>query len=240
MMGSQRFFTDSMKCQNCDASVLFSDERCHSCGAKLLHHRVVLGVPKAEEFTLSLQEPASELEEPVQPGDWDFPARSALELPSAPVSFQNQPIPEIRWGGFLRRAGAFILDSIVVAVLSALMGLMAYIGYKVGLSAHNRLISWNNATPLMTFLTLAWMGLATTYFVVFHGMEGKTIGKWLFGLRVVGAGLKPISYRRALLRWCGAVGLGVASGGLAFLWILWQRENRGWHDFLARTWVIRE
>ena len=50
---------------------------------------------------------------------------------------------------------------------------------------------------------------------------------------------RPITYRRALFRWIGSIGLGGASLGLAFLWILWQREKRGWHDFLARTWVIR-
>ncbi len=229
-----------MKCQNCDAPVLSSDERCQSCGAKLLHHRVVLGVPKAEEFTLTPEEPAIELEEPAETDNGDFPARAEIEPEAAAVSIQSEPIAEIRWGGFFRRAGAFLVDVVMIVLLSALMGVMAYIGYRVGLSAHSRIISWNNAAPLMSFLTLAWIGLATTYFVVFHGMEGRTIGKWLFGLRVVGAGLTPISYRRALLRWCGAVGLGVASLGLAFLWILWQREKRGWHDFLARTWVIRE
>ena len=70
-------------------------------------------------------------------------------------------------------------------------------------------------------------------------MEGKTVGKWVLGLRVVGAGQAPITYRRALLRWIGAVGLGAGSFGLGFLWILWQREKRGWHDFLAQTWVMR-
>ncbi|MGH7793745.1 MAG: RDD family protein [Candidatus Binatia bacterium] len=220
--------------------MLSSDERCQSCGAKLLHHRVVLGVPKAEEFTLTPEEPAIELEEPAETDNGDFPARAEIEPEAAAVSIQSEPIAEIRWGGFFRRAGAFLVDVVMIVLLSALMGVMAYIGYRVGLSAHSRIISWNNAAPLMSFLTLAWIGLATTYFVVFHGMEGRTIGKWLFGLRVVGAGLTPISYRRALLRWCGAVGLGVASLGLAFLWILWQREKRGWHDFLARTWVIRE
>ena len=155
-------------------------------------------------------------------------------------SDENDAEPEIRWGGFFRRLGAFVVDVVVVVLLSAFMGIMAYVGYKVGLAAHDRPMSWNTAAPLVSFLTLACMALATIYFVVFHGMEGKTVGKWLLGLRVVGMDQRPISYRRALLRWIGTIGLGGASFGLAFLWILWQREKRGWHDFLARTWVIRE
>jgi uncharacterized RDD family membrane protein YckC len=108
------------------------------------------------------------------------------------------------------------------------------------LAAHDRSISLSNAAPLMAFLTFAGMGLATAYFVVFHGTEGKTIGKWLLGLRVVGADQGLITYRQALLRWIGTVGFGFVSFGLSFLWILWQREKRGWHDFSAHTWVIRD
>jgi len=238
-----------MNCQNCDAPVLTSDERCEKCGAKLLHHRVFLGVPKAENFTLTAEEPqreADETEAPPARPPWQFPPRAQVTEQSevrraapwlvAPIEADA----DVRWGGFFRRLGAFIVDFLVLALLSSLMGAMAYIGYKVGLSAHHRFISWNTAGPLVSLLTLAWAGLATVYFVTFHGMEGKTIGKWLLGLRVVGVDRRPISYRRALLRWIGTVGLGCASLGLAFLWILWQREKRGWHDLLARTWVIRE
>ena len=32
-------------------------------------------------------------------------------------------------------------------------------------------------------------------------------------------------------------GLLVSAG---FLWVLWQGEKRGWHDFVARTWVVHE
>lgn len=238
-----------MNCQNCDAPVLASEERCEKCGAKLLH-RVFLGIPKAENFSLTAEEePARELDEPEEaasPGDWEFPPRAGaadhtdVRL-SAPVfSTESEAEPEVRWGGFFRRVGAFLVDVLMIVLLSALMGFMAYVGYKVGLAAHDRAMSWNTAAPLVSFLTLAWMGLATIYFVVFHGMEGKTVGKWLLGLRVVGMNQRPISYRRALLRWIGTIGLGGASFGLAFLWILWQREKRGWHDFLARTWVVRE
>ena len=237
-----------MNCQNCDAPVLVSDERCERCGAKLLHQRVFMGVPKAENFALTAEEQARELDEPEvsSSGEWEFPARAGAihraDVPLTPPVFaaESAAEPAIRWGGFFRRLGAFVVDVVVIVLLSALMGMMAYVGYKVGLAAHDRPMSWNTAAPLISYLTLAWTGLATIYFVVFHGMEGKTVGKWLLGLRVVGTDQRPISYRRALLRWIGTIGLGGASFGLAFLWILWQREKRGWHDFLARTWVIRE
>ena len=147
---------------------------------------------------------------------------------------------QLRFGGFFRRTGAFLIDLAMIALLTALMGVTAYIGYKVGLAAHDRFISWNSAAPLISFLTFAWMGLTTAYFVIFHGMEGKTIGKSLLGLRVVGVGQSSITYRRALLRWIATVGFGFTTLGLSLLWVLWQSEKRGWHDFLARTWVIRD
>lgn len=238
-----------MNCQNCDAPVLRTDERCEKCGARLLHHRVFLGMPKAEDFTLQAEEPARELDEfeetPAHP-EWQFPPRAESNDRLSPRAVapvfepQSGAVFDVRWGGFFRRAGAFLIDLLVLALLTSIMGLMTYVGYKVGLAAHYRFLSWNTAAPLMSLLTFAWMGLTTLYFVVFHGMEGKTVGKWLLGLRVVGVDQRPISYRRALLRWIGAIGLGAASFGLAFLWILWQREKRGWHDFLARTWVIRD
>jgi uncharacterized RDD family membrane protein YckC len=232
-----------MKCQNCDAPVLAGDEWCQKCGAKLLRQRVVLGVPKTEEFALTNQEyseSADEREAPAENGGRDFPPRRQNVVISQPTTFRVDDSGQPRYGGFFRRCGAFLVDVAVALLLFTLMAAMSYVGYKVGLSAHNRSVTWNTAAPLMSFWTIGWVALTTTYFVVFHGMEGKTVGKWLFGLRVVGAEQRPISYRRALLRWIGAIGLGGASLGLAFLWILWQREKRGWHDLAAHTWVIRD
>ena len=45
-------------------------------------------------------------------------------------------------------------------------------------------------------------------------------------------------YRQALLRWLAAVGF--APILLGFLWMIWSREKRAWHDIIAQTWVIRE
>jgi uncharacterized RDD family membrane protein YckC len=92
--------------------------------------------------------------------------------------------------------------------------------------------------PFLALLIWGWIGLATAYFVVFHSLEGKTIGKWLLGLRVVTAERGTVTYRRALLRWIGMVAF--APVLLGFLWVLWSPEKRAWHDLLARTWVIRD
>lgn len=231
-----------MNCQNCDAPVSASDERCAKCGAKLLHRRVFFGAPKTEDFTLTADEPASDFEPPAEEDPEPLFQTGLAQAPRAVVidSIDSVPSPQTRYGGFWRRLGAFVIDLAMIFLLCAVMSAMAYVAYKVGLAAHNRGVSLGNASPLVVLLTVAGLVLTTAYFVVFHGMDGQTIGKLVFRLRVVGANQQRISYRRALLRWLGTVGFGMASIGLSLLWILWSREKRGWHDFLARTWVIRE
>ena len=95
-----------------------------------------------------------------------------------------------------------------------------------------------NASALYFILTWASVVLSAAYFVVFHSMEGKTIGKWLFGLRVIGAENRKVTSGQAFLRWLAAVGF--APIVLGFLWVIWSREKRAWHDIIAQTWVIRE
>jgi uncharacterized RDD family membrane protein YckC len=230
-----------MNCQNCQAAVPTDAEHCEKCGARLLHRRVIFGAPRAEEFRLTPEAESIEVDDPVtENADWQFPARSERSAVVAPAQAPDEMSRQLRYGGFFRRLGAFAIDFVTIFLFATLMAVMALIGYKVGLAAHGRSISWNNAPPLMVLLTFGWSFLATVYFVVFHGMEGKTIGKWLFGLRVVGSDNQAISYPRALLRWIGSLGFGGATIGLSFLWILWSPEKRGWHDLVARTWVIRD
>jgi uncharacterized RDD family membrane protein YckC len=194
--------------------------------------------PGREQFALKSDEPF-ELGESEERPAWQLPqdAVPASEWQTARRAF-SAPAPEVRWGGFFRRGAAFIIDCFIVIMLALVMGLMAYVGYKVGLAAHHRSITGATLMPLVELLTTATTVLATGYFVLFHGMEGKTIGKWLLSLRVVGANNERINYRRACLRWLGTVGF--APLLLGFLWVLWSREKRAWHDYLARTWVIRE
>jgi uncharacterized RDD family membrane protein YckC len=224
-----------MNCQNCDAVVPPEAERCEKCGAKLLGRRVIFGAQRRGEFALTAEEPPGDSDLPQESDDFQFPARSAAApVLSAPAAVQAAA--ETRYGGFFRRLAAFIIDLAAVVLLSVLMGAMALVGYKVGLAAHGRSISWDNAAPLVFFLITGCIILATAYFVVLHGLDGKTIGKWLFGLRVVDVDLGAVSYSRALLRWCGFAG----TVGLSSLLILLNRQKRSLHDLIAGTKVIQE
>ena len=143
-----------------------------------------------------------------------------------------------RWGGFFRRCWAFLADILVLCLFSLLLFYLGAVGYRVGLAAHQHSLSWETWVGLFQVLLVAWIFLVCGYFVLLHGMEGRTVGKWLFGLRVVGAREERITYGQALIRWIGL--LLFAPLVVGFLRILWNREKRGWHDLLARTWVIRE
>lgn len=225
-----------MNCQNCEYPILPSDEKCPHCGAIPLRRRVTFGT-RREEFALIREEEPFELGDVAQAEDWQSSAPTAE--PDRAVTKPAPPsMQATRGGGFFRRACAFAIDTLVISALSVILFFMCYVGYKVGLSAHGRVLTWEHSTPFFTLLTWGWIGLATAYFVVFHGNEGKTIGKWLLGLRVVTADHGDIAYRRAFLRWIALVAF--APVLLGFLWVLWSREKRGWHDFLARTWVIRD
>ncbi|MGH7845026.1 MAG: RDD family protein [Candidatus Binatia bacterium] len=145
---------------------------------------------------------------------------------------------EAPWGGWTRRYLAFMIDLVILASFSLLLFYLTYIAYSVGLAANQRSLSAYNETPFWRFTCWGSLFLCGWYFVLFHAMAGRTLGKWLLGLRVVGPNRSPITYRQSLKRWIGY--FLSAFLGLGFLWILISRERRGWHDYLAGTWVIRD
>ncbi|MDH3442975.1 MAG: RDD family protein [Deltaproteobacteria bacterium] len=226
-----------MQCQNCHNELEIGARFCGECGTEQRQQRIVFERSR-EEFTLKSDDDF-ELGDTEEREGWQLPRDV---VPETEWQKAQRAVfvatPEVHWGGFIRRGAALIVDCSIVIMLSIGMGLMAYVGYKVGLAAHHRTVDWTTAMPLVTMLTAAITALATVYFVLFHGMEGRTIGKWLFNLRVVGRNNEPISYRRACLRWIAT--LAFAPLLLGFLWVLWSREKRAWHDYLAGTRVIRE
>jgi len=69
--------------------------------------------------------------------------------------------------------------------------------------------------------------------------QGRTLGKRLFGLRIVELTGKPITPLRGLKRY-GGDAAGMATGGLGFLQVLWEPNRQGLQDKAAHTVVLDE
>ena len=93
-----------------------------------------------------------------------------------------------------------------------------------------------------------WVGGATVqsllfvelfaFFAFFWVARGQTLGMLAWRLQLVsidtprpGAGITP---RQALLRFIGAIA-SIASLGIGYVWILFDKENRAWPDLLSHT-----
>jgi len=149
----------------------------------------------------------------------------------------------VRVAGFWRRALAFAVDGVILLVLfGALGGLSAMLLHRP-LPRLSQLgpdylvdVAVNGDALTLTGLAL-FAVLALAYFAVFHGLVGQTVGKRLLGIRVIDGFGERLSFGRAVLRSFGYVASSLLLL-LGFLWIAFDREKRGLHDWIADTYVI--
>ena len=156
----------------------------------------------------------------------------------AKIAAKAEKAEGVPWAGFYRRSCAFYIDVAILYALSSFLFYLMYVAYTVGLAVHGQVLDLDNLGYFLRILFFTGLSLVGGYFVLLHGMDGRTVGKWLLGLRVVSVNRTPITYGQALVRLFGTIP--AAFFGLGFFWILVNREKRGWHDILARTWVIKD
>lgn len=68
---------------------------------------------------------------------------------------------------------------------------------------------------------------------------GQSFGKRFIGLRVVRVDGQPVDYKTAIVRLVGYF-FSLLIFGLGFIWMLWDDQQRGWHDKMAKTVVIQD
>lgn len=87
-------------------------------------------------------------------------------------------------------------------------------------------------------LQLALLAVTAAYFVVSWARGGQTIGMRAWRLRVVAADGGTLPWSRALLRFIVAL-VSLCALALGFLWCLFDRERRGWHDLATGSLFVR-
>ena len=121
----------------------------------------------------------------------------------------------VEYMGFWIRVPAVIIDSVLVGVVDSILA-------------------------AITGLPVLGLIIAILYYVLFIGLKGQTLGKMALRIQVVDAqGNVPGLGRAALREIVGKLVSGLVIF-LGFFWIGWDRQKRGWHDHIARTYMVRK
>ena len=139
------------------------------------------------------------------------PPPNPAPAPAAPAAAESD-----RTAGFWLRAGAYMIDGLVLALISLL------------------------AVPLPEALGLvARLLIPALYFTLMPVLaQGQTLGKRAAGLAIVRSDGSPLSYGRTFARWLGYL-LSTITLGLGFLCAAFTKNKRALHDYVAGTRVVR-
>ncbi len=145
------------------------------------------------------------------------------------------------YAGFASRLVAFIIDQALVAIsVSATIWIIATAWNMLQFSAIVDVTRLPQPSTLIDMQLIAGV-FATTTYVIYHLFflitTGRTPGKALMGLRVVTINGGRLSFIHAVLRLLGYL-VSTVTLFLGFLWILIDNRRQGFHDKLARTYVV--
>jgi uncharacterized RDD family membrane protein YckC len=92
-------------------------------------------------------------------------------------------------------------------------------------------------TPDQFFYPLYLLTVSFGFYGWFWTHGGQTLGLRAWKLKILTFDRQPISWGQALLRFVAAV-VSWLPLALGFVWILFDRNRRGWHDHLSKTAVF--
>lgn len=151
-----------------------------------------------------------------------------------------------QYAGFVSRAVAFFVDWVIV--LSTIFIVTSFSVLILGffnISVDDLLTSLLRGDLLLKLANLFIAGVLLLlnfvffvgYFLFFWVLVGQTPGKMLMGVRVVGMNGRPLSFWQALKRFIG-YWISMIPFFIGFYWILISDSRQGWHDKIARSYVI--
>ena len=122
--------------------------------------------------------------------------------------------------GFWIRAGAYIIDAIILGIIGNIIGSILRID------------------PTSTNGINLILGLV--YFMYFWSTSGhgQTLGMRVLNLRVVKTSGAELTYTDAVIRYVGLI-LSFICLLIGVIWVAFDPEKQGWHDKIAGTYVVR-
>jgi uncharacterized RDD family membrane protein YckC len=125
-----------------------------------------------------------------------------------------------KYADFLTRFIAIFIDAIVVSIISSILSTT-----KGGSSS--------------AISTMPGFLIGGLYYVLMWSYQnGQTLGKKVMKIKVVREDGKPVDLTTSILRYIGYF-ISAFVFFLGFLWILFDSKKQGWHDKIAKTYVVK-
>lgn len=174
----------------------------------------------------------------------EAPVRKPLPTRERPET-RSKPAPStVTVAGFWRRLGAAAVDAAVILpiallltwISSAIAGIHLPPGRNRGLDFWLDLVLTSD--PAVMTAVIITLAVTSLYLFVWQATVAQTLGMRVLKLQVIDLYGEPPSYLRAGIRTAGYL-VSLATLFLGFLWIGFDAEKRGLHDWIAGTYVIR-
>ncbi|MBI2601263.1 RDD family protein [Candidatus Daviesbacteria bacterium] len=132
-----------------------------------------------------------------------------------------------KFSSFLERSLAFTIDGLlalgVAAVLILIFQTLTNQPYNFGKGSN--------------FQTIAEL-ISIIYFVIFTYKYGATLGKMLFHIKVVNTNYQKLTFMQVIKREILGKLISSVLFSLGFIWAAFDDQKQGWHDKIAKTYVI--
>lgn len=180
------------------------------------------------------------------------------EVPEAPPPAPRDPTPTpaprlgrreaptVYVAGFWKRAAAAAIDLAIIVPAALIITLIVSKIAGVHLPPKNMSVLaldlWIDLVlavdPALVMATVLTLAIGITYLLVFQIVLGRTLGMRVLKLKIIDVYGDPPSPSRCVAR-CGGYLASLATLFLGFLWIGFDSEKRGLHDWIAGTYVVK-
>jgi uncharacterized RDD family membrane protein YckC len=153
---------------------------------------------------------------------------------AAQPAVADGPAPGLRFAPFLRRLIAYIIDEVLIGALSVVVVVVLAQVTSIAGENDRGLIAGLSIVGSLLIVLVLWF----IYFPWCWSHGGQTVGGRLLGIRVVsGEDGSPIGFGTGIVRLIGYFVCQVVLY-IGFIWALFDKRKRGWHDMIAGTSVV--
>ena len=153
---------------------------------------------------------------------------------------QLQPAGDFPPATLVRRFAAMFYDFLLCVALLMVVTLIYQQGFlrliygseKLRMLADQGALTGDPLLSSLLFISVF------AFFAKFWTHSGQTLGMQVWGVRVQNADGSRISLWQALLRFVVSIASWLCVG-LGFIWALFDKQKRGWHDIYSDTQLVR-